>query len=163
MKSMILNKSDGGRLEIGTVALNKMCKFAQNKFYKREAGGVLLGRYLLNSLDVVIDDITIPMWGDRRSRNSFYRDRERHQTAIDEAWILSGYTTTYLGEWHTHPENVPTPSRIDFNNWSDRLDRDNHSNNTLYFVIIGITDVGVWEGEKYTNIFRLLGIEKLSS
>ncbi len=34
-------------------------------------------------------------------------------------WKESDETMGYMGEWHTHPEDHPTPSGIDLRNWLD--------------------------------------------
>jgi integrative and conjugative element protein (TIGR02256 family) len=153
----LLNKPDGGKLEISLCALSCMLAFTQNAFYKREAGGVLRGRYIYESFDIVIDKVTVPMLGDRRRRNSFHRARLLHQNAIDQAWQDSGGTCTYLGEWHTHPERNPVPSDIDLTNWGSRLRDDIFSGEMLYFIIVGTKHLRVWEGSKGTLTYRLIG------
>lgn len=157
MKSLVFSKSDGGKVELSVNAHIEMQRFIQNRFYKREAGGVLLGRYIRNSLDIVIDSVTIPMRGDCQKRNKFYRSQILHQKAIDQAWLKSGGTVTYLGEWHTHPENRPIPSEVDFKNWTDRLQQDIHNSNSLYFVILGVKSLGIWEGLDYGSFFKRMG------
>ena len=129
----------------------------QNTFYKREAGGVLLGRYIRESLDIVIDQVTVPMKGDRRQRFSFFRDHHRHQRAIDRAWQETRGTTHYLGEWHTHPESIPIPSNTDLKDWQCRLKQDVFSGNALYFVIVGTETLRIWEGDKNSLACQLIG------
>lgn len=156
MKSPIFAKSDGGKLEISNHALSRMLAFVQNTRRKPEAGGVLIGRYIRDSRDIVIDEVTVPTAGDRRRRFSFWRTCWTHQQALDQAWQESGSTSTYLGEWHTHPEDIPEPSDIDLKNWQERLKKDIFSGDTLFFVIIGIKTLRSWEGNKKTLIFQLL-------
>ena len=79
MKPIIFSKIDGGKLEISIEALTQMQKYIQDNNFKREAGGVLLGRYIKDSLDVVVDEVTVPMWGDRRGWFNFFRARRPHQ------------------------------------------------------------------------------------
>lgn len=157
MKPPIFRKSDRGKLEISIHALSLMLAFVQNARPKREAGGVLLGRYIRESPDIVIDEVTVPMIGDRRRRYSFYRDRQRHQKAIDQAWQETEGTSTYLGEWHTHPEDIPIPSDTDVKNWKCRLKEDIFSGNALYFIIIGIENLRIWEGSKSSLSYELIG------
>jgi integrative and conjugative element protein (TIGR02256 family) len=110
-----------------------------------EAGGVLLGRHIVDSDDIVIDKVTTPQPGDRSSRFRFIRARRRHQKLIDAAWCESNGTVTYLGEWHTHPERVPHPSLVDRVGWVKKLLFDDFAD-ALFFVIVGTEGVGVWEG-----------------
>lgn len=153
----IFQKSDAGKLEISFLALSRMLKFRQECCWKREAGGVLMGRYIRESLDVVIDDITVPMRGDRRERFNFFRDRDRHQRVINQAWKESDGTTHYLGEWHTHPESIPTPSPTDQINWSKHLQRDIFSSDTLFFIIVGTEFIRIWEGHRQNLGYTLIG------
>lgn len=157
MGTPIFPKSNGGKLEISRPALSQMLRFRQNNPWKREAGGVLMGRYIRESLDIVIDDVTIPMLGDRRGRLSFFRGRDRHQQAINQAWKNSEGTTHYLGEWHTHPEKTPTPSQTDQTYWSQHLQQDIFSDNILFFIIIGIEFIRVWEGHRQSSDYILIG------
>lgn len=157
MRMPIFLKSDGGKLEIGLLAISRMLKFRQDSCWKREAGGVLMGRYIRDCLDVVIDDVTVPMRGDRRGRCSFFRDRDRHQQAINQAWQESEGTTHYLGEWHTHPEKTPTPSVIDQTNWNQHLQEDRFSGDTLFFIIVGTKFIRVWEGHRTSLDYTLIG------
>lgn len=156
MKSPIFTKSDGGKLEISSHALSCMLAFVQDTRRKPEAGGVLIGRYIRDSREIVIDEVTVPMAGDCRRRFSFWRSRQPHQQALDQSWLESGGTSTYLGEWHTHPENIPIPSDTDIKNWQDRLKKDIFSGDILFFIIVGIKILRVWEGNKRTLVFQLL-------
>lgn len=137
----------GGRFQIGPAPLRLMRGYLQNSPRKTEAGGVLLGRHIADSLDIVVDDVTVPMRGDRRERFLFLRAQTPHQRVIDRAWRDSGGTCVYLGEWHTHPEPVPTPSTVDRNNWRRKLKQDRFDG-FVFFVILGTREVRVWEGHE---------------
>lgn len=143
--SLVFARPHGGRFQISDAAWETMRRFVQDEPHKPEAGGVLLGRHILDTRDIVVDRVSIPMPGDRRSRARFFRARSRHQRIIDEAWRESNGTCTYLGEWHTHPERCPTPSPEDEGNWRRKLATDWFSS-YLFFVIVGTDVVRVWEG-----------------
>lgn len=145
MEPLIFQKTDGGKLEIGREALSKMLRYRQNTESRKEAGGVLMGRHIRDCLDVVIDEVTTPMSRDRRTRFSFFRNQEQHQQILDEVWQASFRTTHYLGEWHTHPESVPTPSPTDLADWQKHLYSDIFSSSTLFFVIVGTEALQIWE------------------
>jgi integrative and conjugative element protein (TIGR02256 family) len=125
-----------------------MRRHAQDAPHKPESGGVLLGRHILDTHDIVVDRVTTPLPDDRQSRTRFFRARRRHQALIDQAWRESDGACTYLGEWHTHPEAVPTPSLIDQLDWRRKLLVDRFSG-MLYFVIVGTAAVRVWEGRRH--------------
>jgi integrative and conjugative element protein (TIGR02256 family) len=137
----------GRQLKISDEALAAMLSYRQDQSDKTEAGGVLLGRYLRDARDVVIDEVSVPQSGDRRSRFRYFRDRSRHQSIINQAWEQSGGTCTYLGEWHTHPESSPTPSTIDQLNWRRKLLVDTFDE-ALFFLIVGTEEIRAWEGDK---------------
>ena len=123
-----------------------MRQYAQHLPGQPEAGGILLGRHIVDSDDVIIDRVTVPQSGDRQTRTRFFRARRRHQDALDEAWRISGGTCTYLGEWHTHPETIPTPSWVDRANWRRKLLTDRFTA-PIFFVIVGTIEMRVWEGQ----------------
>lgn len=132
-----------------------MKRYIQSEPQKPEAGGVMLGRHILNSGDIIVDKITIPMKADRQQRYHFYRSRKSHQTLIDIAWRESNGTCTYLGEWHTHPEVTPFPSYVDILNWHRKLLTDYFSK-ALFFVIVGTIEIKVWEGQRWLPKVTLL-------
>lgn len=142
---LVFSRYNGGRIKVTAAVLHVMQSYAQHGRRATEAGGVLLGRYLQGSADVVIDAVTVPMPGDKRSRYSFYRAKTRHQAAIDAAWQASGGTCTYLGEWHTHPETHPSPSGIDSTDWQRRLRTDDY-HDELFFLIVGTVEIRAWSG-----------------
>lgn len=89
--------------------LNRCYPIVKIGLIKKEAGGVLMGKLYKDSADIIIDKLTLPSQKDTRSRFRFLRHFFSHQKRIDEEWEKSNKTCTYLGEWHTHPEDYPTP------------------------------------------------------
>lgn len=154
--AMVFQKPNGGRLGVADAALDVMLSYRQQRPTDTEAGGVLIGRFIRDSDDVIVDIATQPMPGDRRRRTSFYRSKRAHQEAINEAWRTSNGTHTYLGEWHTHPEPNPSPSMTDLQDWRKRIQRDTFHGDTLHFLIVGQNEVGAWEmhGGLYLPYFR---------
>ncbi|MCC6175205.1 MAG: Mov34/MPN/PAD-1 family protein [Chloroflexi bacterium] len=144
---LIFARPNGGRVQIGAAPLAALVAHIQDEPAKPEAGGVLLGRHIRDSNDIVVDGVTTPMAGDRRTRRRFRRGKKRHQAAIDEAWRVSNGTSTYLGEWHSHPEPLPTPSLIDRLDWGRKILFDRHAD-PIFFVIVGISEIRVWEGRR---------------
>jgi len=145
---LTFQRADGTRFQIGVDALRIMRQYIQDESDKPEAGGVLLGRHLSTSDDVIVDLVTSPMEGDLQERYRFFRSRRRHQQALDSAWQESGGTCTYLGEWHTHPERTPNPSFTDRIGWQRKLWLDRFTD-PIFFVIVGIADICVWEGYRH--------------
>lgn len=155
-EGMVFRRSSGAVVKIDSVALSRMLEFQQFEAHQPEAGGVLLGRHLLGCRDVVIDEVTSPMPGDLREPLAFHRSQGEHQQVMDERWRSSEGTCLYLGEWHTHPEPWPRPSRIDLDGWFHRLRTDHFDGESLFFVIVGTREVRAWEGFRHSREIVLL-------
>ena len=78
---LIYRVTPSQRLIIVEHALRQMQAFTQRRWWHSEAGGVLLGRHLLDSLDVVVDEVSTPQNEDRRRRNSFFRSSTHEHIA----------------------------------------------------------------------------------
>jgi integrative and conjugative element protein (TIGR02256 family) len=145
-RDLIFYRSGGAAVKIAPPALAVMLSFRQTTATAKEAGGILLGRYIIDCQDVVVDEATAPTRSDRRTRFTFHRDAISHQRIIDERWHASRGRFHYLGEWHTHPETSPTPSSVDLADWRRRLRTDRFDANSLLFIIVGIRNLRIWEG-----------------
>jgi integrative and conjugative element protein (TIGR02256 family) len=110
-----------------------------------EAGGILLGRLLTEDGGVIVDQVTVPGPQDRKSRFRFFRAERPAQKTVDEAWTRSGGEINYLGEWHTHAEDDPTPSPHDRTDWRRLLATQRYEQDALFFVIAGRRMLRVWE------------------
>jgi len=146
-QSVTLKRPGEGRVKLTREALGSIQEYVQDKSQKKEAGGVLLGRYISGAPDIVVDSVTVPGVGDRRERFRFFRAKKSHQMQIDEIWASSGGRTVYLGEWHTHPVPVPVPSWIDLLDWRRKLFFDRFGA-YLFFLIAGTCEIKVWEGRR---------------
>jgi integrative and conjugative element protein (TIGR02256 family) len=96
-----------------------------------EEGGILLGNYRGPHLEIL--NFTTSGPEDLRGRFSFERQDTKHQKEAQSQWETSGHTTTFAGEWHTHPYGDPCPSTTDKNSWK-RLAK--HTGATLVFVVV---------------------------
>ena len=43
----------------------------------------------------------------------------------------------YLGEWHTHPEDYPTPSLLDNKSILERMQKDVLNSEIIFMIIVG--------------------------
>ena len=146
------------RLIIVESALQQMQAFAQHRWWHCEAGGVLLGRHLLDSHDVVVDEVSTPQSSDRRSRFGFFRS-SKHEYLARKRWLEQGHTSAYIGLWHTHPELDPTPSNVDRRDWQQAVFGDTFEGDRLFFPIIGTCSMRVWTLSR-RGTFRELTLEK---
>lgn len=102
-----------------TNAHKTLLSYRQSCIFNEEAAGVLIGER--RGKHLVIKEVSEPGNGDVRSRFAVDRLGPHHQLAVNEAHRRSAGTLQYLGEWHTHPEDYPTPSHRDLNSWGKHL------------------------------------------
>lgn len=146
---MIVDRQKLGKLKISDDVLGIMNKCKQKTMEnQKEYCGVLLGREIINTSDIIVDKITEPSEEDVQKKFYFFRDNKYHQKKINEEWRKSAGTCNYLGEWHTHLEDVPEPSDTDIREWKKALKKFKFDGNELFFIIIGIKKISVWEGNK---------------
>lgn len=149
--------TDGiSKFKIPSSIANHMAQFAQVEETQPEAGGLLLGRWILDSVDAVVDEITIPVPVDWRSRFGFRRSSQAHQKKLNECWQRTGGTCNYLGEWHTHPEPEAKPSTRDIHSWERQVERLPRSRVNLYFVIVSTSNIAVWKVNRYPFSYKQL-------
>jgi integrative and conjugative element protein (TIGR02256 family) len=143
--------SRGGMLDISAPAAAVLVGHRQLTPDALEAGGMLLGRHIKGTSDFVVDEATLPIMKDRRSRFSFFRIKKPAQNRVTEAWFESHGSCNYLGEWHTHPEDDPSPSGTDEGNWKRIVTKTRSEHTSLFFLIVGRTRIRVWEFERGTS------------
>lgn len=99
-----------------------------------EAGGIFVGKRLLNR-SILVVNFSRPQNNDVRSRYKFFKTSQKHQQFVDDYFDKSSGFISLIGEWHTHPEDIPTASRIDIQSW-EKIISDN--DDRLFFLIIGL-------------------------
>ena len=77
-----------------------------------ETGGILIGNYSSDNVMANVLKITSSPKSSNQSRFSFHRGISGLKKLLDLAWDNGQY---YLGEWHYHPNSLPSPSIIDKN------------------------------------------------
>jgi integrative and conjugative element protein (TIGR02256 family) len=104
----------------------------QRRFFHREAGGQLFARVLAREWEIVV--ATGPRVKDRRRRFSFRPHRASEQ---DEIFERHERGLDYVGDWHTHPEDIPTPSPDDLSSIGEVVRRSTHHLPGFLLLIIG--------------------------
>lgn len=137
-------------IEVRDEVLKIFEQYRQRKDDLPEAGGVLHGKRLKNG-SIIITDITTPQIGDIQKRLLFKKNREIHQQLSNEKWIESNKFSIALGEWHTHPEAVPTPSNVDKKSWRLNVSKQ-HDDRVYVFIIVGFSDLRMWLLSKKSDI-----------
>lgn len=109
---MYINFSEELKLNISEEFLNQFNQMEQFPG-QVEAGGILLGKYDLQSHTYYISGITTPNKNDSAGFSFFIRSKKTAQKVINKAWTKSKGVVNYLGEWHTHCCQHPIPSSTD--------------------------------------------------
>ncbi|VVM75278.1 hypothetical protein PS619_02016 [Pseudomonas fluorescens] len=105
-----------------------------------EAGGILLGHVRGRHLEIL--EATEPTTQDRRLKYFFERMVHGHEGVAERRWRDSNGLIRYVGEWHTHPQNRPTPSGIDIHEWQI-LAQGRKDRRPQLAVVVGRTDLHV--------------------
>ncbi|WP_163390196.1 Mov34/MPN/PAD-1 family protein [Enterovibrio norvegicus] len=142
-------KDSDGSLVVIMQAVHKLLRsYRQLESDSTEAAGVLIGER--RGRHIVICDMSEPGKGDIRNRFGVNRKGLHHQAKVDLVFERSDGAQQYLGEWHTHPENLPSPSSIDENSW--RLNLANHK--PMILLIVGRE--GLWIAKQNGNVISPL-------
>lgn len=118
----------------------------QDKPEKPESGGILLG--YRRGIHLHVTMATPPQAADRGWRYQFKRSSRHHQEIALQQWCSSDGMVDYLGEWHSHPQNQPIPSKTDLDEWR-RICCRRHK--PMVFLIVGVSGelwVGLSSGQE---------------
>lgn len=97
-----------------------------------EAGGQLFG--VIEGADITVRLATGPRRTDRRGRFYFVADRSAERREIGK---MHKSGLHYFGDWHTHPQDMPTPSETDLASMADLFARSKHELHAFLMVIVG--------------------------
>lgn len=147
-KELVFQAQDRSLVVISTEVSNILVSYRQLIDSSKESAGVLVGER--RGVHIIIKTLSEPSRWDIRSRFMVNRVSKHHQRIVDDAFEKSGGEWQYLGEWHTHPEDVPKPSMLDFSSWYKNLE----SSEPLVLIIVGRTDW--WVGRKIGQDIEVL-------
>jgi integrative and conjugative element protein (TIGR02256 family) len=155
MRKSLFNLSNKRKIKLVPNAIETMFSFTQDNVETPESGGIMVGRILDDDLNCIIDDISTPMPKDQQTRYRFNRTPNGHQEFFNVKWDESKGRCFYMGEWHTHPESIPFPSKIDFRNWKKLMVSPPQGQLFLFFIIVGTEQLGIWQGENQNGIVTI--------
>lgn len=112
--------------------LEKFQKVQQNTMASDEDGGIILG--VIDGETLYVKTITSASVKDKKARYAFLRQDEKHLDVWNSINSETKGQIGYLGEWHSHPEKNPTPSKIDCEEWA-KIKKE--LGKPLLFMIIG--------------------------
>ncbi len=97
-----------------------------------EAGGLLFTSDLYSN-PILIEKFSIPSAQDKRTRHRFIPHKTKAQKIINEMFE-NGFH--YVGDWHTHPQKHPKPSRTDINTIKDVFKKSDHNLNYMLMLVL---------------------------
>jgi integrative and conjugative element protein (TIGR02256 family) len=97
-----------------------------------EAGGLLFAEFDFPLILVV--EASPPNVADKRWRTLFIPNRILQRRLIRQYFDKGLH---FIGEWHTHPEPKPTPSRLDLNSMADAFRKSQHELDCFIMTIVG--------------------------
>lgn len=104
--------------------------------YPNEFGGVLVGRYSEDKKMVYINDTILPSTY-LSSNISFDRGDEGLKEKLSELFIAKP-SIIYVGEWHTHPNAAPVPSKTDIRALQQIVNSGSVNINNPVMLIVGL-------------------------
>lgn len=113
-------------------AVDEFESIQKNAMTSDENGGIILG--IIGGEYLYVESVTSACVKDERTRYAFLRQDEKHLDVWNSINNDTNGRIGYLGEWHSHPEKNPSPSKIDKEEWKKIK---NELGEPLLFIIIG--------------------------
>jgi len=116
------------------------------KHYPKEFGGLLIGYYSEDFKTCFIETTILPKKY-KSSRYFFEREKEGLKLNLTN-FYNSIPRLIYVGEWHTHPDGIPSPSGTDMNAMIEIGESDDVNIENPLLLVLGINpskmDVGAY-------------------
>lgn len=125
----------GTNYVFGDDCLATFAAHRQRSQLSRETGGQLFGRF--NADHILITHASETKGRSKRQRFGFWPDRNAEQADIQTLYARGLH---YLGDWHTHPEQEPTPSPADTKKIVDIFRESHHELQVMFMVIVGLAE-----------------------
>ena len=127
----------------------------KRQFDNNEDCGILFGSQIsdkkirINSISESCCDNTSAL------KCSCHLDVAKANKLIEEEFSKSNQTRFYIGEWHTHPEDNPSPSYQDLNSLGESYNKNKLVvPNLILMAIIGRKDIcwKIYDGKEFKNV-----------
>jgi len=139
---------NGKVVDILTAVLDEISAWLQDNNDKPESGGYIIGYQHKDTGNIVLESVSVPQKLDKKTRIRFDIKDPLHNLFLKRAQRNKSY---YMGVWHTHPQDIPVPSSIDWEDWKQTLAVDKTGSEYIFFIIAGTVGTRVWIGNKNKN------------
>ena len=126
-------------LDLFPIVHNLLYAYRQIGSDAAEAGGVLIGYENVSTGNFTVSGATESQVADFRSRMSLFLGKQ-HRELIKKLDPPYGY----IGTWHTHPANTPSPSSVDLRDWKKCIKQNRNTTSALIFIIAGTEFYRIW-------------------
>lgn len=149
---------NGKVVDILPEVFQEISKWLQNDDYVPEGGGFILGYKHEETGNISLEYVTYPHPLDILSRVYFKIRDPIHKRLLLKARARKSF---YMGVWHTHPQAIPDPSQVDWDDWNETLIKDKTASEYVFFLIAGTESIRVWVGDfKTKHIVEIFECEK---
>jgi [CysO sulfur-carrier protein]-S-L-cysteine hydrolase len=131
----LTNKEIELNINIDDDLINRIYNYGM-EHYPKEFGGFLIGNYSEDLKTVYIKETLLPKKF-KASKFSFERSVEGVKETL-EKYYNAKERMIYVGEWHTHPDNKPTPSSTDIKALEEIANHDEVKIKNPILLIMGI-------------------------
>ena len=157
-KCIKMKLPNGKVVDILPEVFQEISKWIQNDNYKPESGGFILGYKHEGTGNISLEYVTSPKPFDIQGRVDFKIRDPIHKLLLLRARVRKSF---YMGVWHTHPQTIPNPSTIDWDDWNDTLIKDRTASEYVFFLIAGTKGIRVWVGNlKTKHIMEIFECQK---
>ena len=147
-KCVKMRLPNGKTVDILSTVFNQISEWLQESIHDSESGGYILGYRHKDTGNISLEYVTVPQPLDIRERTSFKMKDPKHKIFLLRGKVSKSY---YMGVWHTHPQETPIPSGIDWDDWKDTLIQDRSACEYIIFLISGTRRIRVWAGNSDTK------------
>lgn len=126
----------GQKLIVTDAVLATWSRYKQDGLFAREAGGMIFAE--ISGDTVKLSHISEPSFFDLRSRFRFTMNFSQAQKEIEKRFRDNLH---YVGEWHTHPEAIPQPSKLDQRTIVERFKVSTLQLDGIILVIVGLEKI----------------------
>lgn len=147
-KCVKIQLPNGSVVDVLSAVLDEVFKWIQIDANKPESGGYIVGYEHERTGHISLEEVSHPYSLDTGNRIHFDIRDPLHNLFLKKARRRKSY---YMGVWHTHPQSDPTPSAVDWEDWSATMQSDKTGSQYIFFIIVGTVKWRIWIGDFSTG------------